>query len=249
MSKNEVSELQVLQLRQTLLQNRIKEEEQVQKEFFTNFNHELRTPLNAILGFSSLLHAEATVPPDCKEDLAIIIDNAKYLLGLVEDILNVSVHDFDLLPLQVERFDFHKLMGRLLPMIKLSLNGGVHIETQLSADTQWVNADPKKLRQILLNLLSNAAKYTVQGHIVITSACHTSGELNIVIKDTGVGIDSADMKRLFTAYESSSGRRDSTGLGLLLVKKLVDVQQGSIAIKSTLNQGTAVTLCFPAVLK
>jgi len=216
--------------------------------FLANMSHELRTPMNGIIGMAALALRHAG-DPKLREQLAMIDRSSKHLLGLINDILDLSKIEAD--RLQLERIDFR--IGEI-PANLLSLIGHRAAEKGLALRVDLppglaerpVRGDPLRLNQILLNLAGNALKFTEAGEIVISARIDAEEadalRLRWEVRDTGIGIDENDRRRLFTAFEQADGsmtrRYGGTGLGLAISKRLVGLMGGEIGVDSRPGVGS-----------
>jgi len=221
-------------------------------DFLTNMSHELRTPLNAIIGFSELLLDRSA--GDLEEEQACyvsdVLDAGRHLLDLINGILDLAKVEAGKMELDVGRVRIGHVIGHCLMMIretaiKHGLTLELHIESELE-DTA-IQADEVKLKQILYNLLSNAAKFTPDGGTISVAARKTGNEILVSVSDTGVGLRSGDHERIFGMFEqvdpsySRAGR--GTGLGLALTRKLVHLHGGRIWAESE-GEGRGCTFFF-----
>lgn len=225
-------------------------------QFLANMSHELRTPLNAILGYSQLLERE-----DLSERQRSAVDtihqSGSHLLTLITDILDLSKIEAGKLDLLLGSFDLFQCVSQVSDMVRLrSEEKGLHFELQLSPDLPaQVIGDAKRIRQILLNLLGNAVKFTATGSIRLEISVATWGEgcvrLRMDVIDTGAGIAQPELERLFRPFEqagSPSDRSGGTGLGLSISRQLVHAMHGDIEVQSTLGTGTRFRVEIPCDL-
>jgi two-component system cell cycle sensor histidine kinase PleC len=223
-------------------------------EFLANMSHELRTPLNAIMGFSEVIKnqmfGEVGVPQyvDYATD---IYDSGAHLLEIINDILDLSKVEAGKLEVIEERLDLRAVADSVFQIVKGRADeGGVMLMHDIPQNLPQLNADKRKLKQILLNLLSNAIKFTHQGGTVDLSArTAEDGGLTLCIRDTGIGI-SPDQFGLvlapFGQVDSALAREhQGTGLGLPLVKALVELHDGQLILESEPDVGTNISLRFP----
>ena len=221
----------------------------LKSEFLANFSHEIRTPLNAITGYCDLLSRDegARLTPHGRRDLSVIKTNAKTLLALINDILDLSKIEAGRAEVVKEVTDLGELADECLASVKEILKGK---EVVLTADVgvQHVFTDPLKLRQVLLNLLSNAAKFTDAGEIVLTAQAH-GDTLEVSVEDTGAGIPDDQLPFIFDKFrqvDGSSRRRvGGTGLGLAIVKEVVQILGGTLTATSVLGRGSRFTFTLP----
>ncbi len=223
-------------------------------EFLANMSHELRTPLNAIIGFSEIMRAETLGPvgsPRYIEYLDDIIDSSQHLLGVINDILDVAKSEAGKLELNEESVDLTneiRLTGRLFAEQAGEAEVALSIEVPDTLVPLW--ADQRKVRQILLNLVSNAVKFTPPGgRVTVSAAVEKEGTMAITVEDTGIGIRKEDLPAALAPFgqvESSLSRRyEGTGLGLPLTRALVERHGGELLLDSEPGRGTRVTARFP----
>jgi signal transduction histidine kinase len=233
-------------------------------QFLANMSHELRTPLNAVIGFSEmlLLGAHGRLTADQKDALETVARNGRHLLGLVNDILDLSKVEAGRMELHFTATDLRPLVSDVLEGMQSLVGAKEHTVTiDLAADPLVVRADELRVRQILFNLISNAVKFTpAGGHITVRAvrrpmvlssggAAAESDAVWIAVSDTGIGIAPHDLPRLFSEFsqvDASHARRyEGTGLGLALCKRFVDLHGGQIGVESTLGRGSTFWLVLP----
>jgi len=221
--------------------------------FLATMSHELRTPLNVIIGFSEMLTNEAPMMLDAdrRQDYARLINESGYhLLSVVNSILDMSKIDSGNFQITPEPFALDKAVATCCDLMALKAGEtGVELVRRIAADVPEINADKRAFNQILLNLLSNALKFTDRGGRVTVGAFRDGTMVAVTVEDTGVGIGSDDLPRVgdpfFQARASYDRRHDGTGLGLSIVKGLIDLHGGSLDIDSRLGVGTTVTVRLP----
>jgi PAS domain S-box-containing protein len=222
--------------------------------FLATMSHELRTPLNAVIGFSEVLESETFGPigqPRYREYAADIHASGQLLLELINDILDLSKAEAGKLELQPEILRLDDVVEACLRLVKQrAYDGGLKVETEVPAELPRLNADKRKLKQILLNLLSNAVKFTPDGGaITVLGRRADDGGVEVVVADTGIGIAADDLAKAFETFgqvDSRLSRKyDGTGLGLPLVKALVELHGGTLDLESRLNIGTTATITLP----
>ena len=225
-------------------------------EFLANMSHELRTPLNAILGFTQLMARDRSLPSTHQEHVTIINRSGGHLLKLINDVLEMSKIEAGRISLNENSFDLYLLLDSLEEMFKLraTLKGLQLIFERSENLPQHVIADENKLRQVLLNLLSNAAKFTNHGNITLRASligqvsCAASAEpsvncpsVHFEVEDTGVGIAADEIHKLFKPFEQTSAGMqapEGTGLGLSISQKFVRLMGGEITVTSQLDCGS-----------
>ena len=211
-------------------------------EFLAKMSHELRTPLNTILGFTQVINQDPTLTPNQRENLGIINRSGEHLLELINDVLDMSKIEAGHLTFHPQSFDLYQLLDALEKMLQLKASSkGLQLLFECASDTpQYVYTDKGKLRQVLLNLLGNAIKFTQAGKVVLRvgSIPHT---LHFEVADTGPGIALDEMGTLFEAFtQTKTGHQsqEGTGLGLPISQQLVKLMGGDITVDSTAEQGT-----------
>ncbi|WP_161539578.1 sensor histidine kinase [Paramagnetospirillum kuznetsovii] len=221
-------------------------------EFLANMSHELRTPLNAIIGFSEVLRTGIIVPVDGKvKSYCDDIHNAgQHLLAIVNDILDIAKIEAGHVELDLDEIDLADLIKSSLAMLGARANaGGVTLRHSGLDNLPPLTADRTRLMQIMVNILGNAVKFTPDGGSVTVSVDVEPLGLRINVKDTGIGIPPEHIARVtepFYQVESATSRNfGGTGLGLALVREMVDLHGGSLAIHSQVGQGTIVTVTLP----
>lgn len=227
-----------------------RESDEAKSKFLANMSHELRTPLNAIIGFSEMLKSD-TFRHATEEYAGIIHRSAHFLLTLINDILDLSKIDAGKLELVECDVDLRTLAEDCIAMMRPKAEAAqVAIRDEVPGELRELRADPRYLRQILLNLLSNATKFTDPGgEIVLRAAILDSGEMLCIVSDTGRGIPTEDQARVFEHF--GQGRHDvvakdkGTGLGLPIVRGLTEAHGGRVTLESAPGRGTCVTLTFP----
>jgi signal transduction histidine kinase/ActR/RegA family two-component response regulator len=222
--------------------------------FIANMSHELRTPLNVILGFSEIMARAEKLPKDYQENIQVINSSGQYLLNLINNILDLSKIEAGRTTLHVDSFDLSKMLDEIQDMFYLKaeikdLQFGISIASNVP---QYIRADEIKLRQILINLLNNAIKFTVEGGIRVRVRTETSVplvsdqmiQLWFEVEDTGLGIAPEELDILFEAFTQTQTGRNSaegTGLGLTISRKFVELMGGQIQVVSEVNKGTTFT--------
>ena len=220
--------------------------------FLANMSHELRTPLNAIMGFSDMMRQRIFGPLPGKyiEYADLIHDAGAHLLDLINDVLDMSKIEAAKYELALEDFDAREPVSAALRLLRVqSDDAGVQLRGVLPAEALEARADRRSLKQIVLNLVSNALKFTPRGGLVTVSLAKVGGGvLELSVADTGIGIAEPDLARLGRPYEQAgdvSQQAQGTGLGLSLVRAFAELHGGDMALESRLGEGTAVTVRLP----
>ena len=226
---------------------------QAKSEFLASMSHELRTPLNAIIGFSEVMEVETFGPlgaPRYKEYAHDIHDSGKHLLALINDILDVSRLDAGGMTLDERDFNLHDVIMQALKMISRQARGkSIELVEHLAPALPLVHADERRIKQVLINLLANAIKFTPRnGSITVNAWLHEAG-LSVAVTDTGVGIAPENIAKAlepFSQIDSSVAREHGgAGLGLPLSSQLMQLHGGTLTLESTLHVGTTVTVTLP----
>ncbi|MGA9658262.1 MAG: PAS domain-containing sensor histidine kinase [Asticcacaulis sp.] len=221
-------------------------------EFLANMSHELRTPLNAINGFSEIMASEMFGPlghARYKEYAGDILNSGQHLLSLINDILDMSKIEAGKLTLHIEPVAIDEVVEDTLRLLRQKAEkAGLKVRVHLPKLPE-ISADFRALKQILLNLLTNAVKFTPQGGTITISAVHTENNVHIYVADTGIGIAEKDMERLAKPFEQVENQfsrtKEGTGLGLALTKSLIEMHNGRFEVDSQLGEGTTVTVILP----
>ena len=212
-------------------------------EFLSRMSHELRTPLNAILGFAQLLEMSAP-RPEQRGWLSHIQKGGKHLLELINEVLDVARIEAGRVSISLETVPLQPVINSVLDLIgPLASQRGIAIRRDTVAGSQWrVIADPQRLKQVLLNLLSNGVKYNVEnGRIDISCQSRPGGFVRIAVSDTGPGISKENQARLFQPFERLQEEKtyiEGTGLGLSLCRGLMEAMGGRIGVDSTPGEGS-----------
>jgi len=221
--------------------------------FLANMSHELRTPLNAIIGFAEIMRDELLGPLGAghyREYASDIHQSGKHLLDLINDILDLSKVEAGRLELHEEDCDVPELLAASLRLMNERAHASdLRIEQRFPARLPLLHADARSLKQILLNLVSNAIKFTPSGGRIVISAEADADAFRLTIADSGIGMTADGVKKALEAFgqvDSSLSRRyEGTGLGLPLTRALVELHGGRLEIESALGEGTRVTAVFP----
>ncbi len=221
--------------------------------FLATMSHELRTPLNAIIGFSEMIVQEDVLMIDAarrKEYAQLINDSGQHLLSVVNGILDMSKMETGNFEISPEPFAPRAALLNCCNLLALKAReSGVDLVTRAPDDLPVMNGDPRAFKQIALNLVANAIKFTERGGSVTVSAVVEGSRLMLRVADTGVGIAADDLKRIgdpfFQAGKTYQRKHEGTGLGLSIVKGLVGLHHGEINVQSKVGEGTTVTVALP----
>jgi signal transduction histidine kinase/HAMP domain-containing protein len=230
---------------------RLQELDRSKRRFLANMSHELRTPLTSIIGFSRVMlkGIDGPLSDVQRTDLQAIFDSGQHLVGLINDLLDVSQIEAGLMELEFQEMDLGDLINSVMATASaLVRDKDVELHQEIVPDLPIVQADTARIRQVLLRLLANAAKFTEQGSISVR-ARSADGQILVSISDTGMGIPLEDQGRIFEQFEQGSledGRRpNGAGLGLALSKEFVEMHGGHIWVESEVGKGSTFTFSLP----
>lgn len=238
-----------------LAKNKAEKLASIKEEFLANMSHEIRTPLNAIIGFTRHIE-KANLPGHEQKYLDIINHSSAHLLNIINEILDFSKLEAGKMALEKVSVE----TGELIRQVAISFEQEAlekNLEIRLSIDRKldhlYIFADPHRLRQILINLISNAIKFTPQGFIEIKAALTEKDYLILEVSDTGIGINQESIAQIFEKFnqadKSTSRKYGGTGLGLSIVKKLVDLHNGTLKVNSAPGKGSSFVIEMPVKIK
>jgi len=233
------------------LRNReIEKADRLKSAFLDAMSHELRTPLTSIMGFSDLLAEDADMTAQQQLYLGYIRQGSRHLLQLINDVLDFSKIEAGRLDLTVVEVDLERLAAETVSTIDpLAVQREIRLESDVPSGLA-VRADRLRLKQVLLNLLGNAVKFTPVGGVVRLTACPQGGAVCVAVQDTGVGIPPEEQEMIFAGFHqvgcSTRGVREGAGLGLAIVRRLIEQQGGKIWVESEPGQGSRFTFRLPA---
>ncbi|MFX3470856.1 PAS domain-containing sensor histidine kinase [Leptospira borgpetersenii] len=260
--KNVLEELKIHREKLEVLVNQRTEELNFQKEmaekankakseFLANMSHELRTPLNSIIGFSSLMQLPAEMEKENKyKDL--IFHSGVHLLNIINDILDLSRIEAGKLVLNESNFDLKELISTSIEMIigeAITKKIGITFQCFPKEENFEIKADPKRIRQVILNLLGNAIKFTDPSGEILITLKKLENDYELSIQDSGIGIPQNEIHRIFETFHQvkreDQSAYEGSGLGLPIVKKIVEAHQGSIEVESEPGKGSTFNVFFP----
>jgi signal transduction histidine kinase/DNA-binding response OmpR family regulator len=222
--------------------------------FLANMSHELRTPLNAIIGYTDLLLSGlyGEISPQQQDRLKRVIDNGKHLLGLINDVLDLSKIEAGKMELYLEPFDLNEVLEGVITAVKpLAAKNGNHLNVEVPANLGQATADLTKFRQVMLNLLSNAMKFTKNGQIWFR-VLEEEGRLYFSVQDTGIGIRPDQIPMLFQEFTqadpSTTREYGGTGLGLAISQRFCRMMGGDILVESVEGVGSTFTVDLPRIV-
>ena len=226
---------------------KLQELDRIKTDFFTDISHEFRTPLTLILGPMEKLMSQTQID-NVQEQYNLIYKNARKLLSLINQLLDLSSIDAGKMSLEIENADLINFIRGILASFQLlAENKNIKLEFNSSIDILEIFFDKDKIEKIISNLLSNALKFSNNGGNITISVSKIEEDVNIIVSDNGIGISREDIKNVFNRFykAESSAIQEGTGIGLALVKELVELHHGSITVKSELNKGTRFNILLP----
>ncbi len=224
-------------------------------QFLANVSHELRTPLNAIIGFTRVVlrKTEGQIPDLQQQNLKKVLISSEHLLGLINGLLDLAKIEAGRLEVYAETFKLEEIVqvatSTVEPMLK---DGKVRLVKEIPPDLPPLHSDRDKLKQVILNLLSNAAKFTEQGEIKV-AAWQENGNMKLTVSDTGIGMKQEALAHVFEEFRqedmSTTRKYGGTGLGLAIVKKFIELMGGEIGVQSAVGVGSTFTITLPVELR
>ncbi|HET7773899.1 MAG TPA: PAS domain-containing protein [Burkholderiaceae bacterium] len=221
---------------------------QAKNTFLSRMSHELRTPLNAIIGYTQLLRQRLVADKPADERLARVESAGWHLLSLIDEVLDLSRIESGTVPLHPIPVSLERVLPEALALVEPQF-GKARVTLEYTPTAAWVHADPKRLKQIVTNLLSNAAKYNRPGGHVWVTVGRAGDQISIAVRDDGLGMDAEQLTRLFSPFDRL-GRDlmgiEGTGIGLTICKTLAERMNGTLSVRSETEVGSVFELCLPA---
>lgn len=232
--------------------------DRAKSEFLANMSHEIRTPLNAIIGFGELLEEYLANDHQLRDYAETIVTSGENLLGIINDVLDLSKIEAGMMNMECVPLSLRHFLNEVLRIFKtVAAEKGLRLELCIDcAIPEVVLLDELRLRQILVNVIGNAVKFTHRGHVIVTitgcyKECEARWEIVFTIKDSGIGVAPEDQETIFESFRQSSGQSSraygGTGLGLSISKRLVELMHGSIELESTVGIGSTFIIRLPAL--
>jgi signal transduction histidine kinase len=224
---------------------------QAKSAFLANMSHELRTPLNAITGFTRIVRrkGEGTLPAKQLENLDKVLVSSEHLLGLIDTVLDIAKIEAGRMDVLPANFRIHALIELCANTTQPLLKPGVVLEKHVDERLNVIYSDQDKIRQIVLNMLSNAAKFTSRGSVVLAARHGDDANVSISVTDTGIGIAPDVLPRIFDEFQqadnSTTREYGGTGLGLAISRNLARLLGGDLAVESKQGEGSVFTLTIP----
>jgi signal transduction histidine kinase len=228
----------------------------LKSQFLANVTHELRTPLHSIISYGALLlegFVDGELTAEQEQHIQFMVRRAEDLSQLVDDMLDLSKIEADKIEVRVEQLDVQHSLGEVVEQLKpLANNKELYLRLEMPHDLPMVIADGHRLRQVAINLVSNALKFTEKGGVTIRCQLVREGQMvKISVHDTGIGISPAALSYIFEAFRQADGsttrRFGGTGLGLTIARKLVELQGGDVAVESIPGYGSTFSFTLPVV--
>ncbi len=253
--RKQAEQIQLENLRLEEENRRFAEASRLKSEFLANMSHELRTPLYGVVGFTELLAEEKPGPVNRKQQeyLGNVLSSARHLLQLINDVLDLAKVEAGKFKFEPASFVLHESIDEVCAVVRGVANRKqVQVRSETAPGLGSVTLDEQRFKQICYNLLSNAVKFTdAGGSVEIAAAERDAAHFEVRVTDTGIGIKEENIERLFREFEQlesgASRRFEGTGLGLALTKKLVELQGGSIGVRSEYGKGSTFTVVLPKV--
>jgi signal transduction histidine kinase len=224
-------------------------------QFLANMSHELRTPLNAILGYTELIidGIYGETPEKAQTVLKRVESNGKHLLSLINDVLDLSKIEAGQLKLALANYSVKDVVYNVFSAVEpLAMKKRLNFKVDVPPDIPTGHGDEHRLTQVLLNLVGNAIKFTDTGEVEIRVAA-ANGSFSVAVYDTGPGIAAADQAKLFEEFQQADNSitkaKGGTGLGLAISKRIIELHGGSIALESSIGQGSTFTFTLPIMVE
>jgi two-component system, cell cycle sensor histidine kinase PleC len=253
--KQQYAQLQTANAELSRAKQKAEAASRMKTEFLANVSHELRTPLNSIIGFSEMINNEAHGAIGNDKYSSYVRDihaSGQHLLGVVNDILDISKIEVGEFELQEDQVDVAETIETSLRIVhERAASAGITVTADVASTLPALRGDARRVRQILLNLLSNSIKFTGSGgKVLVRAAGSDDGGITVSVADSGIGIAAEDIEKAMMPFGQVDGRLnrkyEGTGLGLPLAKSLTELHDGRLTLKSAVGKGTTVTLDFPA---
>ena len=233
------------------LYRQLEEASRHKSEFLANTSHELRTPLNAILGYTELIQDNiyGDVPDKIREILERVQSNGRHLLGLINDVLDLSKIEAGQLTLSIADYSIKEVVQTVVTAAEsLAAEKKLSLRTEIAEDLPLGEGDERRITQALLNLVGNAIKFTETGEVAVRAAA-VNGAFQVAVADTGPGISAADQQRIFEEFQqvdsSSTRKKGGTGLGLAISKRIIELHGGRIWVESEIGRGSIFRFTLP----
>ncbi len=232
--------------------------DRLKSAFLATMSHELRTPLNSIIGFTGIILLELAGPltAEQRKQLEMVQNSSTHLMALINDVLDISKIEAGQLEVRREPFDLRTSIMKVIGIVKpMADKKGLGLSVEMAAETAFLTSDPRRVEQIMMNLLNNAIKFTERGGVTLAAQIvpdpfvTSHSEIRISVTDTGMGIKTEDLGKLFQPFRQIdtglSRQHEGTGLGLAICRRLTELLGGKITVESNWGQGSVFTLSLP----
>lgn len=223
--------------------------DQLKSEFIANVSYGLRAPLTSIIGFGEILNNDyfGKLNEKQREYSSGILDASQKLLALINDILDLASIEAGYMTLQYTTFDVHSMLASIMNLVRdRAANSGLTIDFECPLEIGSVSADERRLRQVMFNLISNAINFTPSGGRILLQGTKQGSDIVITVSDNGQGIPMEDQARVFNKFERGNTKKAGAGLGLSLVRSIIELHGGKVDLQSTPGKGTVITCRIPA---
>lgn len=242
----DINRYKVVEEEMAIAMRKAEESDRLKSAFVANISHEIRTPLNSIVGFANLMVEEGLPEEERKLSSDMIMSNSRALLGLLDDVLDLSRLEAGMDKVFLRVCDLHFLVHSMLDIGRLNMAQGVELVNEGPREKLLVMTDEVKLTKVFMNLIGNAKKFTTQGHIVIGAKITSDGVwVECWVKDTGIGISPENLEHIFDRFYKVNEFKQGTGLGLSICEAIIELLGGQIWVESTLGKGTAFYFRIP----
>ena len=242
----DINRYKVVEEKMAIAMRKAEESDRLKSAFVANISHEIRTPLNSIVGFANLMVEEGLPEEERKLSSDMIMSNSRALLGLLDDVLDLSRLEAGMDKVFLRVCDLHFLVHSMLDIGRLNMAQGVELVNEGPREKLLVMTDEVKLTKVFMNLIGNAKKFTTQGHIVIGAKITSDGVwVECWVKDTGIGISPENLEHIFDRFYKVNEFKQGTGLGLSICEAIIELLGGQIWVESTLGKGTTFYFRIP----
>lgn len=242
----DINRYKVVEEEMAIAMRKAEEYDRLKSAFVANISHEIRTPLNSIVGFANLMVEEGLPEEERKLSSDMITSNSRALLGLLDDVLDLSRLEAGMDKVFLRVCDLHFLVHSMLDIGRLNMAQGVELVNEGPREKLLVMTDEVKLTKVFMNLIGNAKKFTTQGHIVIGAKITSDGVwVECWVKDTGIGISPENLEHIFDRFYKVNEFKQGTGLGLSICEAIIELLGGQIWVESTLGKGTTFYFRIP----
>ena len=242
----DINRYKVVEEKMAIAMRKAEESDRLKSAFVANISHEIRTPLNSIVGFANLMVEEGLPEEERKLSSDMITSNSRALLGLLDDVLDLSRLEAGMDKVFLRVCDLHFLVHSMLDIGRLNMAQGVELVNEGPREKLLVMTDEVKLTKVFMNLIGNAKKFTAQGHIVIGAKITSDGVwVECWVKDTGIGISPENLEHIFDRFYKVNEFKQGTGLGLSICEAIIELLGGQIWVESTLGKGTTFYFRIP----